>query len=69
MTAAATPRTPCDLLIRNGRIVTMNRARDLLTDDYESGDAAWITGRFRNLNAQIGSYETYDDELMGTRAF
>jgi hypothetical protein len=46
-----------------------NRARDLLSDDYESGDAAWITGRFKNLNAQIGAYETYDDELMGTRAF
>ncbi|MDQ4086772.1 MAG: NUDIX hydrolase [Pseudomonadota bacterium] len=46
-----------------------NRARDLLSDDYESGDAAWITGRFRNLNAQIGAYETYDDELIGTRAF
>ena len=46
-----------------------NRARDLLTDDYESGDAAWITGRFKNLNAQIGAYETYDDELSGTRAF
>ena len=46
-----------------------NRARDLLSDDYESGDAAWITGRFQNLNAQIGAYETYDDELSGTRAF
>lgn len=46
-----------------------NRARDLLSDDYESGDAAWITGRFGNLNAQIGAYETYDDELLGTRAF
>lgn len=46
-----------------------NRARDLLSDDYESGDAAWITGRFRNLNAEIGAYETYDDELSGTRAF
>ncbi|MFN3389861.1 MAG: hypothetical protein ACK40O_13140, partial [Allosphingosinicella sp.] len=46
-----------------------NRARGLLSDDYEAGDAAWITGRFRNLNAQIGAYETYDDELSGTRAF
>ena len=46
-----------------------NRARDLLTDDYESGDAAWVTGRFKNLNAMIGAYETYDDELSGTRAF
>jgi hypothetical protein len=45
------------------------RARDLFTNDYEAGDASWITGRFRNLNAQIGAYETYDDELYGTRAF
>ena len=46
-----------------------NRARDLLTDDYEAGDAAWLKGNFKHLNAQIGAYETYDDELMGTRAF
>ena len=46
-----------------------NRARDLLSDDYESGDAAWLKGKFKNLNAQIGAYETYDDELLGTRAF
>lgn len=46
-----------------------NRSRDLLSDDYESGDAAWLKGKFRNLNAQIGAYETYDDELLGTRAF
>ena len=46
-----------------------NRARDLLTDDYEAGDAAWIKGKFRRINAQIGAYETYDDELTGTRAF
>ncbi|MDP8993410.1 MAG: NUDIX hydrolase, partial [Pseudomonadota bacterium] len=46
-----------------------NRARDILSDDYEAGDAAWITGRFGKLNAQIGAYETYDDELLGTRAF
>jgi hypothetical protein len=36
-----------------------------LSDDYESGDAAWVTGHFKTLNAQIGSYETYDDELYG----
>ena len=46
-----------------------NRARDLLSDDYESGDAAWVTGRFKNLNAQIGSYETYDDEMYGVKTF
>ena len=46
-----------------------NRARDFLSNDYESGDASWITGRFKNLNAQIGSYETYDDELFGVKTF
>ncbi|MDJ0839960.1 MAG: NUDIX hydrolase [Acidobacteriota bacterium] len=45
------------------------RARDLLTDDYEAGDASWITGRFKNLNAQIGSYETYDDKILGVKSF
>ena len=46
-----------------------NRSRDLLTDDYESGDAAWITGRFKNLNAQIGSYEVYADDMYGVKTF
>jgi zincin-like metallopeptidase len=46
-----------------------NRARDLLSNDYESGDASWVTGHFKNLNAQIGSYETYDDELLGVKTF
>jgi hypothetical protein len=46
-----------------------NRSRDLLTDDYESGDAAWVTGRFKNLNAQIGSYEVYSDDLYGVKTF
>ncbi len=46
------------------------RARDLLADDYEGGDAAWITGRFTgHLNAQIGAYETYDDSLYGVKTF
>jgi hypothetical protein len=46
-----------------------NRARDLVSDDYEAGDASWVTGRFVRLNAQIGSYETYDDALYGMKAF
>jgi hypothetical protein len=46
-----------------------NRARDLLSNDYESGDASWVTGRFKDLNSQIGSYETYDDELYGVKTF
>ncbi len=45
------------------------RSRDLLSSDYEAGDAAWVTGSFNNLNAQIGSYETYDDSLLGVKAF
>jgi hypothetical protein len=44
------------------------RARDLLSDDYEGGDAAWVSGVFKgNLNAEIGSYETYDDPLLGVK--
>ncbi len=46
-----------------------NRSRDLLSNDYESGDASWVTGRFKNLNAEIGSYEVYDDELYGVKTF
>ena len=46
------------------------RAVDLLTDNYDGGDAAWVTGDFTgNLNAQIGSYETYDDALYGVKSF
>ncbi len=45
------------------------RARDLVSDDYEGGDAAWVRGRFRHLNAQIGSYEVYGDALYGVKSF
>lgn len=46
-----------------------NRSRDLLSDDYESGDAAWVTADFKNLNGQIGSYETYDDPFYGVKTY
>ena len=46
-----------------------NRGRDLLSGDYESGDASWVTGEFGNLNLQVGSYESYDDNLLGIKAF
>ncbi len=46
-----------------------NRSRDLLSNDYESGDAAWVTGHFKNLNCLVGSYETYDDQLYGVKTF
>jgi hypothetical protein len=45
------------------------RARDLLTSNYEGGDAAWVRGRFNKLNAELGSYETYDDALYGIKSF
>jgi hypothetical protein len=45
------------------------RARDLFANDYEAGDASWVTSAFQGLNAQIGAYETYDDELYGVKAF
>jgi hypothetical protein len=44
------------------------RARDLLTNDYEAGDAAWVSGRPVRLNALVGAYETYDDDLLGVKA-
>lgn len=45
------------------------RARDIVSDDYEGGDASWVRGRFNNLNAQIGSYEVYADALYGVKSF
>lgn len=46
------------------------RARDMLADNYDGSDAMWITGDFTgNLNAQIGSYETYDDNILGVKSF
>ncbi len=46
------------------------RARDMLADNYDGSDAMWVTGEYKgNLNAQIGSYETYDDSLYGVKSF
>lgn len=46
------------------------RARDLLADNYDGSDAMWVTGDYTgSLNAQIGSYETYDDALYGVKSF
>ena len=44
------------------------RARDLVSDDYEGGDAAWVRGQFKHMNAQIGSYEVYGDALYGVKS-
>jgi hypothetical protein len=45
------------------------RARDLLADDHEAGDAAWIRGELGRLDAVVGAYETYDDDLYGAKGF
>src|SRR5262249_21037703 len=42
---------------------------DLLTDDNEAGDAAWVRGDLGRLDAVIGAYEVYDDDLYGAKAF
>ncbi len=44
------------------------RARDLLTDDNEAGDAAWIRGELGRIDGVIGAYEVYDDGLYGAKA-
>ncbi len=46
-----------------------NRSRDFLSDDYESGDAVWVTANFKHLNGQMGSYETYDDAFYGVKTY
>lgn len=45
------------------------RAIDLLSDDNEAGDAAWVRGDVGRIDAVIGAYETYDDDLFGAKAF
>jgi hypothetical protein len=45
------------------------RSRDLLTDDNEAGDAAWVRGSFTNLDVVVGAHEQYDDALFGAKAF
>jgi hypothetical protein len=44
------------------------RARDLLTDDNEAGDAAWIRGEIGRIDGVVGAYEVYDDGLFGAKA-
>lgn len=45
------------------------RSRDLLTDDNEAGDAAWVRGSFGHLDVVVGAHEPYDDDLFGAKAF
>jgi hypothetical protein len=45
------------------------RSRDLLTDDNEAGDAAWVRGSFGRLDVVVGAHEPYDDDLFGAKAF
>lgn len=45
------------------------RSRDLLTDDNEAGDAAWVRGSFGPVDVVVGAHEPYDDDLFGAKAF
>jgi hypothetical protein len=45
------------------------RSRDMLTDDNEGGDAAWVRGSFGRLDVVAGAYEQYDDDLFGAKGF
>lgn len=45
------------------------RSRDLLSDDNEAGDAAWVRGQFGHLDVVVGAYEPYDDDLFGAKTF
>jgi hypothetical protein len=45
------------------------RSRDLMTDDNEAGDAAWVRGTFGRLDVVVGAYEPYDDDLFGAKGF
>lgn len=45
------------------------RSRDLLTDDNEAGDAAWVRGSFDHVDVVVGAHEPYDDDLFGAKAF
>jgi len=45
------------------------RANDLIVNDYAAGDSAWVSGHFKRMNAQIGSYETYDDAIFGVKTY
>jgi hypothetical protein len=50
-------------------VALRQRSRDLLVDDNEAGDAAWIRGSFRQLDVIAGAYESYDDDLFGVKVF
>jgi hypothetical protein len=50
-------------------VALRQRSRDLLTDDNEGGDAAWIRGSFNQLDFIAGAYESYDDDLYGAKLF
>ncbi|HLX34764.1 MAG TPA: hypothetical protein VKR30_05910 [Candidatus Limnocylindrales bacterium] len=70
--AVAHLRTAADAIVAENRDLAAFlrlRAQDLLTDDNEAGDAAWVRGDLGRIDAVIGSYEVYDDDLYGAKGF
>jgi hypothetical protein len=46
----------------------LQRASDLLTDDYYKSDKLWVGLETNPIDLVIGPYEVYEDQLMGLKA-
>src|SRR5690349_13945571 len=44
------------------------RAKDLLTDDYNASETLWVKLDHLPLDLVVGPYEVYEDELLGLKA-
>ena len=62
------PPPPSLPMMRSSRISFATARVTFSPTTMSSGDASWVTGQFKSLNAEIGAYETYDDELYGNKA-
>ncbi len=47
----------------------LSRAEALITDDYYQADVDWIDLKDSDVDFYIAPYETYEDQLMGIKAF
>lgn len=50
------------------RVFLVQRAKDLLTDDYYASEAMWVGLEDNPLDLVIGPYEVYEDRLLGLKA-
>jgi hypothetical protein len=67
--SAAKLREAADLAEDPGlRRYLTERARALVTDDYQPSDLAWMDMKDNRLDIVIGAIETYEDQLYGYKA-